>query len=490
MPTLIRTRALLGMLVAGTVAHAAEYHVDPSGNDLDAGTGAAPWATLQHAADSVAAGDTVVVHSGSYDGFNLTTSGAPGSPIIFSAESGVVIDQPNAVTGDGVNLEGVSYVVVEGFTVQGASAGLIRNGLRAVLGEHVIFRNNATFNNFERGILTGFVDDVVIENNEAAFSQDEHGIYVSNSVDRPVIRGNYVHDNNAAGIHMNGDESAGDDGVITGALVERNVIVDNGDGGAGVNCDGVQDSVIRNNLILGGHASGITLYRIDGAEPSRRNLVINNTVVNASSGRWGITIRDGSTDNTVVNNIFISRHSFRGAMDVHEDSQPGLVSDYNAVEDVFTENGGDDGGLTLAQWRAATGQDMNSFVATESALFVAPSAGDFASADYHLKAGSPALNAGTQAGVAQYDFEGDFRRSGASVDIGADERDICIGETVLEIENSEVTSDESHAACRIAAGPALDVKATAKLTLTAADRVILRAGFLVGGGARLSINPP
>lgn len=470
-------------------ANAAEYHVEPSGNDLNPGTGAAPWATLQHAANNVSAGDTVIVHAGTYDGFNLTTSGTPGDPITFSAETGVLIDQPNGVTGDGINLEGASHVVIEGFTVQG-SPGLIRNGLRAVLAEHVTFRNNETFDNQERGILTGFVDDVVIENNEAAGSIDEHGIYVSNSGDRPVIRDNYLHDNNANGIHMNGDESAGGDGVISSALVERNLIVNNGEGGgSGVNCDGVQDSIIRDNMITGGHASGIALYRIDGGAPSKRNLVINNTVVNDSDGRWAITVSDGSTDNTIVNNVFISRHGFRGAMDVRTDSQPGLVSDYNVVEDRFTTDGGN-ATLTLAQWRSATGQDMNSFVATESALFVDPASGDFASADYHLKDGSPALDAGTQPVSAQHDFEDDFRRSGPGVDIGADERDICIGQAVLELDEADVTTDESRSACRIAAGPALDVQSPAKLTLAATDRVILRGGFRVETGARLSVNPP
>lgn len=474
------------VLACAGAAGAATYHVDPAGSDAQAGTAGFPWATLQHAADSVAAGDTVIVHAGPYDGFNLTASGTAGSPIAFSAEPGVIIDRPNDVTGDGINLEGASHVIIEGFTVQGDSPGLIRNGLRAVNAEHVTFRDNRTFDNFERGIFTGFVDDVLIDSNEVGGSIDEHGIYVSNSGDRPVIRDNYLHDNNAAGIHMNGDQSAGGDGVISGALVERNVIVNNGEGGgSGVNCDGVEDSVIRNNLIIGGHASGIALYRIDGGAPSKRNLVINNTVVNDSDGRWGITVSDGSTDNTIVNNIFISRHSFRGAMDIRTDSLSGLVSDYNVVEDVFTVDGGNST-MTLSQWRTQTGQDQQSIVAAESQLFEKPV---LPGGDYHLKAASPALDIGSQSVAAPYDFEGDYRRSGAGVDIGADERDICIGESVLSIDNDDVTADEAHTACRIAAGPALEVKSPAVLTLTATDRVVLRSGFRLETGGRLRVNP-
>jgi hypothetical protein len=36
----------------------------PAGSDASPGTAAEPWATLQHAADQVVAGDTVIVHAG------------------------------------------------------------------------------------------------------------------------------------------------------------------------------------------------------------------------------------------------------------------------------------------------------------------------------------------------------------------------------------------------------------------------------------------
>jgi Right handed beta helix region len=92
----------------------------------------------------------------------------------------------------------------------------------------------------------------------------EHGIYVSNSGDRPVIRRNHVWGNSGNGIHMNADLSQGGDGLITGAVVEANVIHGNGrTGGSGINGDGVQGSRIVNNILYDNHASGISLYRID-----------------------------------------------------------------------------------------------------------------------------------------------------------------------------------------------------------------------------------
>ena len=184
---------------------------------------------------------------------------------------------------------------------------------------------------------------------------------------------------------MNGDLSQGGDGIISGALVEGNVIHGNGRaGGSGINGDGVQSSRIVNNLLYDNHASGISLYRIDGGQPSRNNFVANNTIVQAADGRWAINIQDGSTGNHVVNNILLTLHTFRGAIDISTDSLSGFVSDYNAVIGRFTTNGGNSV-LTLAAWRQATGQDLHSFTTTPAALFV-----DTAAGDYHLRADAPA----------------------------------------------------------------------------------------------------
>jgi parallel beta-helix repeat protein len=299
---------------------------------------------------------------------------------------------------------------VQGFTIDGRS----RAGIRAVTCEHVTLRDNHADGNGTWGIFTGFCDDVLIEDNVTANSGDQHGIYVSNSGDRPVIRGNTVYGNNEAGIHMNGDGSEGGDGIISNAVVEDNVIYDNGaGGGSGINCDGVQDSIIRNNLIYDEHASGISLYQIDGGGPSSGNLIANNTVLVASNGRWALNIQDGAVDNAVYNNILLNAHSFRGTLDISPDSLSGYTSDYNAVMDRFTTDGGDSV-MTLADWRQETGQDAHSFVSTPGALFI-----DADGEDYRLSATSPALDAGRTLSDVPTDLLGVARPQGPAFDIGA-----------------------------------------------------------------------
>lgn len=402
------------LLVLGGTAESATYWVapPPQGSDANPGTSGAPWATLQHAADEVVAGDTVIVADGDYAGFQLTTSGTTGSRITFRSAEGETarITADNFSTPDGINLEGASWVVIEGFEVNGRS----RAGIRAVLCEHVTVRGNSCDSNGTWGIFTGFCDDLLIEENSTSSSGDEHGIYVSNSGDRPVIRNNLIWGNHANGIHMNGDASMGGDGIISEALVEGNIIWDNGEGGgSGINMDGVQDSLIRNNLIFASHASGISLYRIDGAEGSNNNRVLNNTVLVASDGRWALNIQDGSTGNVIRNNIFWSDQGYRGAMSVCAGCLADFSSDHNAVEDRFTLDDGDTI-MSLAEWRTATGQDAASFVANPSELFES-----VAGNDYHLKDSSPAVDAGENRSDVDDDLEGTPRPLGASYDIGA-----------------------------------------------------------------------
>lgn len=424
------------LLGAGTLALAAAFAASPvlattyyvapppGGSDGNPGTLAQPWGTLQHAADTVGPGDVVIALAGDHAAFEVTTSGTSGAPITFRAAPGppVRIVTDVAGRGAGINVESAAWIVLEGFTVENRATV----GIRAVLCDHVTIRGNVARDNGRWGIFTGCCDDLLIEGNVASGSCIEHGIYVSNSGDRPVIRGNVVRSNDKNGIHMNGDLSVdcdgatAQDGVISDALVEGNLLFDNGhgdctgpSGGSAINCDGVQDSTIRNNLIWNSHASGISLYQIDAGEPATGNRVIGNTIHVASDGRWAINIQDGSTGNTVIGNALWSEHANRGAIAACATCLPGLVSNRNAVEDRFSADGGDTF-ITLAQWRTATGQDLQSLIATPAALFVDPATGD-----YHPKPGSTALDLAPVLVDLTRDLEGTPRPQGASSDAGA-----------------------------------------------------------------------
>jgi parallel beta-helix repeat protein len=359
----MRTTLALLLQLLVMAMWATTYHVLPNGNNNNSGLStASPWATLQYAADHAIQGDSVVIHDGYYQGFAaMEYSGVPGDPIVFTCQVddfGVFIDEPCSYNNlDGINVENVSWVVIEGFTVN----SMPRAGIRTALSEHITIRNNSCGYNGKWGILTGFAEHCTIEGNTCYGSVDEHGIYFSNSADDPIIRFNHCYGNNANGIHMNGDVNLGGDGVISNAQVYGNMIHGNGEaGGSGINCDGVVNSVIYNNLLYDNHASGISLYQIDAGGPSTGNRVYNNTIVNASDARWCINITDGCTDNQVINNILVNTHPFRGSIVVAADALDGFVCDFNLVTPRLSPDG-DATILDLGEWQAL-GYDLNSQV--------------------------------------------------------------------------------------------------------------------------------
>jgi parallel beta-helix repeat protein len=430
----------LAFLVVAGMVKADTWHISTTGNDAADGlTVATAWATIQHGADLAVAGDTVLVHPGSYQGFAaMDHSGTASAPIVFMAGPGVKITGACAYNElDGINVEGVAYVTVEGFAVD----GMPRTGIRTALSDHVTIRDNVCNHNGKWGILTGFAENVLVEYNTCSNSVEEHGIYISNSADQPVVRHNRCENNQANGIHMNGDVSMGGDGVISGAQVYGNIIRGNGaGGGSGINCDGVVNSTIWNNLLYGNHASGISLYQIDGGAPSTGNKVWNNTIINAEDARWCINITEDCTGNQLLNNILINQHPWRGSIVVAASALSGFVSDYNVLTGRMSADG-DATVLNLEDWRAL-GLDANSLkAAPQNELFAA------VGSDFHA-AGAEALqvDAGTSAvaAVVTEDLDGTPRPQGQAMDIGCYENQFATGLAQVKPEASPMMRAEGR----------------------------------------------
>jgi hypothetical protein len=177
--------------------------------------------------------------------------------------------------------------------------------------------------------------------------------------------------------------------------------------------DGVTDSMIRNNLLYDNHASGISIYQIDGGSGSTDNRVFNNTIIMASDGRWAINIPDDSgTGNQLYNNITYNYHPWRGSISIAPGALDGFASDYNVVMDRFSADNGDTR-LTLSEWQAM-GYDEHSIIAEPAQLFVNPGMGN-----YHLLPNSPAVDSGLISNEVTNDLEGNARPSGSTHDIGA-----------------------------------------------------------------------
>jgi len=101
------------------------YYVSLSGNDSNPGTQAAPWRTIQHAADTARAGSTVQVHGGVYeelvsinvsgnasDGF-ITFKNYPGEPAVLDAGHFTPAGRQGVLT-----IHNQNYVRIEGLEVR------------------------------------------------------------------------------------------------------------------------------------------------------------------------------------------------------------------------------------------------------------------------------------------------------------------------------------------------------------------------------------
>jgi parallel beta-helix repeat protein len=407
----IATAVIVDLQVASRCI-AATYYVSPAGSDLNNGSQGAPFRQIRAAVAVVRPGDTILVGDGTYLGFNVNgVNGSSTGPITIQATGADVNVVPTVDRTDNRDTIFVTYssfIVLTGLHAFNAN----RAAIRIDNSPNVTVRNGVYGTNYMWGIFTDFSDNLLIENNECYGSVIQHGIYVSNSCVDPVIRGNVVHDNFGAGIHMNGDLSQGGVGLITGALIENNVIYSNGaGGGAGINMDGVQNSTIRNNVLFDNHASGITMFQIDGASGPQGDQVFHNTVDMAADGRWALVISNTAGRNAVRNNVLYNRNTAHGGLVLGAATDVNNVdSDYNIQDWISTDDGATR--QSLAQWQAQ-GHELHSLSATPDTLFV-----NAATGDYHLRSGSPAIDGGQTLSDVAVDMDGNPRPLGIASDIG------------------------------------------------------------------------
>lgn len=372
------------------------------------------YSTIQAAVNVARAGDTVLVYDGRYRGFSIAASGTVSARIVVRAAGGAaLIDQVNG-RNEGITLSNASHVTVEGFTVTGMPGyGLATHDSSAtnpVRG--LVIRNNTVSNSGSSNIYLSQVADSLVEGNIARGSIASHGIYLANGgSDNTILRGNRCHDNAKNGIHFNGDSSVGGDGLHTGITVEGNVI--HGNTANGIDADGVQDSLFRNNLVYANGRNALRAFRIDSAQGPRNLRVVNNTLLVPSGGGWALKFSEDLGGHVFFNNILLSDNTGTGSISV---SNTGFTSNNNALVGRLSYDG-ESSVVNLGAWQAA-GFDAASFTATPAGLFVNPGA-----ADYRLRAGAPAIDAGraSLSGVAApgTDLSGSARPQGAGFDLGA-----------------------------------------------------------------------
>ena len=368
-----------------SVGQAANDDVSPSGSDSAAGTTTAPWITLQSAVSHLQPGDTLNIEAGYIRRFHRglgryrelfgTIAGTAGNPITIQADpsaapGSVIINSRDNKTPMGIDLEpGMRLYHDQGITVTNGDGSIWSEGIKVAQSDHVNILNNTVYGVGKTGIFTSFSSDGLIESN-VCYNNGEHGFYASNSPQNVQILNNISHDNSNGGIQVNADASMGGPGTAQNLVIANNIIYNNGaTGGGALNFDGLQNSVVENNLLYNNHSSGIVLYDGDASEGSVNNVIVNNTVVQASGARPALNNNTNSYGNTLLNNIFL------GDMLVDAGSTPAAFAN-NILLSGYTNKG---------DYVFPT-----STLATASALFV-----NAAGNDYHLRTSSPAIDTGT-----------------------------------------------------------------------------------------------
>ncbi len=115
------------ILALAVDAKAFDFYVAKSGNDLNVGSEASPWLTIQKAARSLRAGDTAYIKNGTFrEMVSVESSGSERNYITLKAYPGnkVILDGSGNPGWHGIfNIRGKDYIRVEGLEIRNNSIG-------------------------------------------------------------------------------------------------------------------------------------------------------------------------------------------------------------------------------------------------------------------------------------------------------------------------------------------------------------------------------
>lgn len=344
------------------------YYVAPSGSDSNPGTSGAPFQTIQHAADIVNPGDTVIVNDGVYTGpsggttiVQLNRGGTANAWITFKSANkwGAKLDGRN-IHRDGFSFGAdPAYIRIQDFEIYGTASGA---------------------SSWATGIAA-----------------DGAGSYID-------IVGNNIHDIGKTCT----DTTNGQDGIFVNThnvTIEQNLIHNIGRFAPGEN--GCQPST----GYYMNHDHGIYVY-------AGNYYLIQNNVFYQNARGWSIQLYPKAQDNvTIVNNTFAGPNPYRDGQiivgatitnsfitnNLFYQSTAGILFDITAGTDSLTVANNLSTNEINSNALSPTGITYTNSLTnqTASTLMVDPT-----NLDYHLKVGSPAIGAGTSTKAPATDFDG------------------------------------------------------------------------------------
>jgi hypothetical protein len=141
------------------------YHVAPGGDDTTDGSKTKPWKTIQKAADTMLAGDRVMIAAGVYrERVVAKKSGQAGRPISYIGTAGAIIDGLDLPERGVFNTNGQSYLNISGLKVQNA----LPQGIGIFVGgsKNIRVERCHTFDTADSGIHVDYSAQVSVLHNE------------------------------------------------------------------------------------------------------------------------------------------------------------------------------------------------------------------------------------------------------------------------------------------------------------------------------------
>ena len=464
-----------GLVFPASGLAALYYVAADSGSDDNPGTEASPWATVQKAAATLTAGDTVYIKNGTY-ALNihpstkyfepLNSGNATAGYITFAASPGhtPVLDGGNAVlpVGGLITIRNKEYIRISGLTVQNVDDNAEGIGIYVENSRHIIIEKNHVLHTDSSGIQVFSKSgisfpgepsaDILIDGNEVEDTNrgGPNEMITVAGVDGFTVRNNRVHnrtvgDSGGEGIDIkqgskNGsvyhnevwDLNTNRPGIYIDAWdqltenidVHSNHVHDIDTNGLYIGSErgGLLRNIrIFNNLIHDNYRSGITLAdenSYSGTEPLENITIVNNTLArNGVSLNWygGVYIENKNINGLSIRNNIVRQNGGWQISDLPAGTAEAVVSDNLLGGDLGTED----------EDRIADSADKEA-----DPLFA-----DADNNDFRLQSASPAIDGGADTALPDdrfdqdadgdtaepvpFDYAGNPRKSGIRTDQGA-----------------------------------------------------------------------
>ena len=287
-----------------SVALGRTYYVAPSGNDANAGSSTAPWATLTKAATTMTAGDLVYVRGGTYtlSATIVPPSGSVGRPITYAGYPGqrATID---GGTGSVMSLSGRSYLTFDNLRFTTAATRV---------GASMFYMESSRSISFLNCEFFGMPAENGSENTSVIRCMRSSGFTWD-----CTFRNNYFHDNLSPAIRTY---------TTNGWVIENNTFVRCREAVGGK--DAPNNMLVRRNLIVGGDGA----FYFAGQGGSHNVTITENIVINTGTG---FVVGGLGTGGNLRESTFLFNNTFFNVANLIRGWDDGYTTAQNYYNNVF-----------------------------------------------------------------------------------------------------------------------------------------------------------